>query len=138
MTKRIFSFISLTLTLCLFFSTTVLATESGTITNMTYEEWLVEQESVDNSANEVVADMQPVIISAQEQRAEVPQVYNAENQGIVSLVDILREKGRYELDRVINADMAAGNIAASITNDMDIARSNYQNYYASVFFYLLL
>ena len=90
MTKRIFSFISLTLTLCLFFSTTVLATESGTITNMTYEEWLVEQESVDNSANEVVADMQPVIISAQEQRAEVPQVYNAENQGIVSLVDILR------------------------------------------------
>lgn len=54
MTKRIFSFISLTLTLCLFFSTTVLATESGTITNMTYEEWLVEQESVDNSANEVV------------------------------------------------------------------------------------
>ena len=123
MTKRIFSFISLTLTLCLFFSTTVLATESGTITNMTYEEWLVEQESVDNSANEVVADMQPVIISAQEQRAEVPQVYNAENQGIVSLVDILREKGRYELDRVINADMAAGNIAASITNDMDIART---------------
>lgn len=57
MTKRIFSFISLTLTLCLFFSTTVLATESGTITNMTYEEWLVEQESVDNSANEVVADI---------------------------------------------------------------------------------
>lgn len=41
--------------------------------------------------------MQPVIISAQEQRAEVPQVYNAENQGIVSLVDILRERADMNL-----------------------------------------
>ncbi len=58
----------LTLLLCLLFSTTVFVAESGAISSMTYEEWLVEQEAVDDdSANEVMADLEPVIVSVQGQ-----------------------------------------------------------------------
>lgn len=123
MTKKIVRLISLTLSLCLFFSTAVFAAEPEYISNMTYEEWLVEQEAVDDSANEVTADLEPVIISVQGQETEAPQVYSSERYGIVSLTDVLQEKGRYELDMEINRDSAAENITTSITSDMDVART---------------
>ncbi len=123
MKKRIISFISLSLSLCLFFSTAVIAAEPDSITDMSYEEWLVEQESVDNPANEIPADMEPVIIPAQEQEVGLLQAYNAESNGIVSLVDVLQEKGRYELGEGINRDMLEESITSSITSDMGIERT---------------
>lgn len=118
MTKRIAKLISLTLALCMFFSTAVLAEEPETVRDMTYEEWLVEQENVSDSASAVELDMEPVKVVSQEQEVnDVPQTHREENTGITLLDSILEEKGAYELGNEINRDRLAYDVTDSISSD---------------------
>lgn len=122
MTKKIVKFISLVLIFCMLISTVVFAEESEEISNMSYEEWLVEQDGVDNSSDVVQSDLEPVKIISQEheQGSSVPQVYNKKKSGNRLLNSILAEKGKYETNEKINLDLTAENIIVSIESDEEI------------------
>ena len=118
MYKRITKLLSKTLTLSMLFSATVFAEEPGTIRDMTYEEWLVEQESVSDSASAAESDMEPVKAVSQEQEVSaVAQTHEAESTGNTPLDAILEEKGTYDLKGEVNRDRLAYDVTDSISSD---------------------
>ncbi len=118
MYKRITKLLSITLTLSLLFSVTVFAEESSAIRDMTYEEWLAEQEGVSDSASAVEADMEPVKVVSQEQEVSaVAHTHETESTGNTPLDDILEEKGTFELKKEINRDRLAYDVTDSISSD---------------------
>lgn len=60
----------MTLVFCMLISTLAFAEELGTIKNMTYEEWLVEQEGVD-SAVAAQSELEPVKVTSQKQEVQL-------------------------------------------------------------------
>lgn len=123
MIKETFKFISLILIFCMLMPIVVSAEESRTIKNMEYEEWLAEQDGIDDSFEEVQTDMEPVKISLDKQKeaSNVSAIYREGIGGNKPLDSILKEKGKYELDREVNLGSAAENITSSITGSIEPA-----------------
>ncbi|MDD3415186.1 MAG: hypothetical protein PHY47_14445 [Lachnospiraceae bacterium] len=122
MKKKKVQFISLTLTLCMLISSVVFAEEAGPISNMTYEEWLVEQESVSDLLDATQSDLEPVtaVSQKQEQSSKVSTDYSSEKSGNILLDSILKEKGKYRLNKEINLDLKAESVTASISRNVDL------------------
>lgn len=121
MKKKIVKFISLTLVFCMLISSVAFAEEARPISNMTYEEWLTEQEGVSSLSNTVQSDLEPVMAAShlQEQISNVSSVYSTEKSGNKLLDSILKEKGKYGLNKGINVDLVAESVTTSITKDVE-------------------
>lgn len=100
----------------------VLAEEPNTIRDMTYEEWLIEQENAtDCTSNE---DLQPVIISTSAAAEASHQTYSGEQcVGNRLLENIIAEKGEYRLDSTINMELLSESNCGNIVETTEMART---------------
>lgn len=125
MIKKIINFVTLILAFSILMSTVVSADESGTIINMTYENWLVEQEGISESQEILHTDLEPVKTISQKQKPNISKIYTPEKSGKRLLGSILKEKGKYELNGKVNSDLSVENVTPSISqivnsvNDVD-------------------
>lgn len=122
MIKKIFKFISLTLIFCMFMPIAVLGEESATIRNITYEEWVAEQNGIDSSYEAVQSDMEPVNISVDRQEQNdfcVQTIYREGISGNKSLDSILKGKGKYELDGEVNLATKEESVVSTIKENVE-------------------
>lgn len=118
MYKRIAKLLSITLILSMLFSVTVFAEESGVLRDMTYEEWLAEQEGAGGSVSTAESDMEPVKVVSQEQEVSaVAQTHETESTGNTPLETVLEEKGIYDLEKEVNRERLAYDVTDSISSD---------------------
>lgn len=120
--KKLTKILAFALAICMLFSTTAFAEEP--ITNMTYGEWLEEQENsgLDSTMEEI--DLEPVkVVSDESNMAQTYSVDKADDVGIRLLESIFEYTGRIELNEKIIIDNVAENLTDSISIDMGMERT---------------
>lgn len=120
--KKLTKILAFALAICMLFSTTAFAEEP--ITNMTYGEWLEEQENsgLDSTMEEI--DLEPVkVVSDESNMAQTYSVDKADDVGIRLLESIFEYTGRIELNAKIVIDNVAENLTDSISIDMGMERT---------------
>lgn len=110
----------LMLLLCTFFSMTVYAEEP--VTNMTYEEWLKEQENIGDTAPLETTDLEPVRTDSEETETVQP-ISSGEQNEIRALSSIFEEKGTFDLDEDLTSKPSAEELTNSISSDADTLRT---------------
>lgn len=116
--KKLTKFFAFTLVICMLFSTTtttVFAEE--TISNMTYEEWLVEQENSNSDTTVEEMDLEPVRVVTEENQTQAYSMEYAERVGFRTLDTIFENAEKVELDDTVSMDSAAENLTDSISVD---------------------
>ncbi len=115
--KKIAKVLSLSLVICLLFSTNVSAEEP--ITDMTYDEWLEEQTNIEPYSDMKEVDLEPVRV-VPDNDVNTVQTYNAfrsERTGPVSLESIFEVTGKVDLSDEVSTDNIAANLTSSISGD---------------------
>lgn len=116
--KKLTKILAFTLAIEMLFSTmntTVFAEEA--INNMTYEEWLVEQEnsSFDTTGEEM--DLEPVRVISKENQTQAYSMEYTERVGFRTLDSIFENKEKMQLDNKVSADSVTGNLTNGISVD---------------------
>lgn len=74
--KKLTKFFAFALAICMLFSTTTTtAFAEETITNMTYEEWLVEQENSNSDIAVKELDLEPVKVVTEENQVQAYSIH---------------------------------------------------------------
>ena len=89
--KKVTKIFAFTVAICILFSVTTTTTfAEETITNMTYDEWLAEQEN--NNTDTGKNDLEPVKVTTEENQIQTQSMEYTERVGFRSLDSIFEEK----------------------------------------------
>ena len=121
MKRKIVEFISQTVALCLVSSSVAFGATRDTIRNMTYEEWLEEQETLNDVSDTPESNLESVKANP-EAHIEIKS-NRTEGTGALLLDSLLKEKGKYDLDVEICRDRSAWNITNSILSSESTERT---------------
>ena len=120
--KKVTKIFAFTVAICILFSVTTTTTfAEETITNMTYDEWLAEQEN--NNTDTGKNDLEPVKVTTEENQIQTQSMEYTERVGFRSLDSIFEEKGEIELDDTVSMDNMAENLTDSISIDTEMERT---------------
>ena len=120
--KKVTKIFAFAVAICMLFSvTTTTAFAEETITNMTYDEWLAEQENNNTDIEE--NDLEPVKVTTEENQIQTQSMEYTERVGFRSLDSIFEEKGEIELDDTVSMDNMAENLTDSISVDTEMERT---------------
>ncbi len=119
--KMLTKFFAVVLTMCMLLSaTTITAFAEETITNMTYSEWVEEQQ---NNATDVhETDLEPVKVTTDEEQIQMYNMEYTECVGFRSLDSISEDREKIKLDDAVSIDKVAKNLTDSITVDVGMER----------------
>lgn len=116
--KKLTKFFAFALAICMLFSTTTTtAFAEETITNMTYEEWLVEQENSNSDIAVKELDLEPVKVVTEENQVQAYSMEYTERVGFRSLDSIFENVEKMELDDTVLMDNSAEKLTDSISVD---------------------
>ena len=120
--KKVTKIFAFAVAICMLFSvTTTTAFAEETITNMTYDDWLAEQENNNTDIEE--NDLEPVKVTTEENQIQTQSMEYTERVGFRSLDSIFEEKGEIELDDTVSMDNMAENLTDSISVDTEMERT---------------
>lgn len=123
MKRKIVECISLTVALCLLFSSVAFGATRDTIRNMTYEEWLEEQETLNDVSDTPESNLEPVKDNPETHIENKIKSNRSEETGALLLDSLLKEKGKYDLDVEICRDRSALDITNSILSSESTERT---------------
>lgn len=120
MKQRIWKLFSFIMAVCIMFFATTTVFAKETITNMTYEEWLAEQENCKEFVKE--KDMEPVYVPKERESTTFSQKSSSET-GNKNLNTLLAGKESVDVDESLQTKPSALEMTESIICDEGAART---------------